>query len=65
MYIIVYGNIFDGLEFVGPFSDRDSALLYSEGDSGEWHIVELQPPPSEWNVADEVERKFNSYFEKE
>ena len=65
MYIIVSGNIFDGFEFIGPFNCHDSALLYIEDDPMEWSIVKLQSPQSEGNAIDEVERGFNSYFEKE
>jgi hypothetical protein len=59
MFVIVYGNFVDGLSFVGPFINHDSALLYCEGDNTEWHIVELSEPRecsgSVYDLIDELE----------
>lgn len=47
-YIIVYGDLIHGHQFVGPFEERDAALLFAEGPDGwsgsEWWIAELNEP---------------------
>lgn len=45
MFIIAYGDIVDGMTFVGPFLTHDDAVLHCEGDDTAWHIVPLIPPP--------------------
>lgn len=45
-FIIVYGDIFDGFTFVGPFDDHEVALAYAQADGCKpsWHITELETP---------------------
>ncbi len=44
-FIIIYGNVVDGLKFIGPFSDHESALEYAENDLlEEFNIAKLQNP---------------------
>jgi hypothetical protein len=47
-YILALGNIVDGLEFIGPFADRDAAVSYGESYVGvDWCIAELKPQEEE------------------
>ena len=47
-YIIIWGNIHDGYEFIGPFNGPEPATEYCEGDSeirdSTWEIALLQKP---------------------
>ena len=46
MFIVITGNVVDGLHFTGPFKDHDSALDYC-GDlpaMQEWTIADLYDP---------------------
>lgn len=31
-FVIIWGDLFDGLDIVGPFDDHDTALEYAESD---------------------------------
>jgi hypothetical protein len=42
MYVVSYGNAFDGLSLVGPFKTNDDACAYADGD--EYNIVEVASP---------------------
>ncbi len=45
IYIVTYGSIVDGFEFVGPFYDEETALKYCERNILEsWEIIPLTPP---------------------
>ena len=48
MYIIIVGNVIDGVELYGPFADVEEAQEYAESDRqirhDEWHIVHLIAP---------------------
>ena len=47
MFVIAFGNAWDGMTLTGPFDDHDVALAYAErhaDDTGEWNIVELETP---------------------
>lgn len=45
MFVVYYGNIVDGLSFVGPFVRREDAILHCTGDDTQWGIIELISPP--------------------
>lgn len=55
MIVVALGNAFDGLSLVGPFPDRETALLYCEGDDTDWHIIEMDPPPAEFSGEEDDE----------
>jgi hypothetical protein len=46
-YILVYGNIADGLTFLGPYADAEEAAAYAEAflDGENWDVIELHAPP--------------------
>ena len=44
-YIVIYGNIVDGMSFVGPFETHDAALRFINGDYGVWLIAPIELPP--------------------
>lgn len=44
MWVIVYGNPFDGLNLFGPFTDHDEAVEFAEAEFEEWHVVALERP---------------------
>ena len=47
-WILVCGNPIDGFQFVGPFSDSDSATEYAEKEGhGEWWVCEMDAPSDE------------------
>lgn len=44
MFVVAYGNPFDGISLVGPFDDAEVAAEYAvsyHGD-GEWWVKELE-----------------------
>jgi hypothetical protein len=43
-YIVIVGNVRDGLSFVGPWVHYDDALAYAEDIIDDWHIVDLEDP---------------------
>jgi hypothetical protein len=46
-WIIVKGNVIDGLTFIGPFEERDNAVQYGDFEihqSDDWCIAELEEP---------------------
>lgn len=45
MFVVCYGNIVDGMSFVGPFISHDDAVLHCDGDDSQWNIIELDAPP--------------------
>lgn len=46
-YILAYGNIADGLTFLGPYTDAGEAMAYAEAflDGENWDVIELHAPP--------------------
>lgn len=50
-YVIVYGSLVDGYEFVGPFEDRQAAQRFIDGKpsyyANNYWIARLRPP-STW-----------------
>ena len=44
MYIIAYGNVFEGMGFIGPFNTAEEAIEYAEHrvKNVEWHVGTLQ-----------------------
>lgn len=49
-HIVMTGNIIDGFQFIGPFDDRDDAVLYAQATyefRGDWWLAELQAPGEE------------------
>jgi hypothetical protein len=59
MFMICYGNVVDGLTFVGPFMDHDSAVAYCEGDDSQWNIIPLSSPPAEFSADATVSSGFS------
>jgi hypothetical protein len=53
IYVVAFGNPFDGVSLVGPFASHESALAYAENAEGDWWIKEIDPPPAEWMDAEE------------
>jgi hypothetical protein len=45
MYVVLYGNPFEGMSLVGPFMSIDDAQTYVFGEAGAWHIVKIEQPP--------------------
>ena len=47
-YILVYGNVADGLTFLGPYSDAEAAADYAEDHlkNEHWDVIELNTPPT-------------------
>ena len=43
-YIVIFGNIIDGLSIYGPFPSMIKAVEYAEEDGGEWVISALELP---------------------
>jgi hypothetical protein len=43
-YVILTGNIIDGMNIVGPFETHDDADEYASRYVDEWWIVELSAP---------------------
>lgn len=42
--IIIEGNIFDGLNFHGPFPDHEAAIEWAEKNlKGDWLVATLHP----------------------
>jgi len=46
-YILILGNIVDGLDFVGPFDTREAAIEYSDLIDTDWTFAELDEPEVE------------------
>lgn len=46
-YIIIFGNVVDGLTFRGPFETSSAAIDYADPLAEEWVIAELTPPQQE------------------
>ncbi len=47
VFVVAFGDCFNGLAFFGPFDDCDVAQDYAEehrSDDEEYHIVEVEPP---------------------
>ena len=42
-HIVVFGDVVNGLEFVGPFPTYDAAMDYAEQyhNCADWHVVQL------------------------
>jgi hypothetical protein len=53
--IVIFGNPVDGMHFVGPFEDAESASEYADGQRGsfDWWIAPIEPPPAESDSSDE------------
>lgn len=49
MYVVAFGNAFDGIVLIGPFNDHDTAVMYAENESSneDWTIVKLVPSDTE------------------
>lgn len=48
MFIVVYGNPFDGMTAAGPFNDGEDAAQWAEVNADEsWWIVPLTAPTTE------------------
>jgi len=45
MYMVAYGNVVDGMSFVGPFLNHEDAVLHCDGNDSQWNIIELVSPP--------------------
>lgn len=46
MFVVVIGNVFDGLDLIGPFDEMDEAQDYGDASRhDEWTAVELVAPP--------------------
>lgn len=45
MWIVVYGSVWEGLSFVGPFLEKEDAEKHCDGDKSDWNIVPLESPP--------------------
>jgi hypothetical protein len=46
-WIIIYGNPITGLQFAGPFPDRESALEWADNNpivEADWWITALEQP---------------------
>ena len=45
-YLVLIGNVIDGVEFFGPFDTHEDALEYASRHHGgaEWHIGTLNEP---------------------
>jgi hypothetical protein len=42
LHVVAFGDAFNGLTLVGPFTDYDDALAHAEAnnsDYGDWHVV--------------------------
>jgi hypothetical protein len=50
MFVVSYGNVFDGIRLVGPFSTFDEAFEFADGSDGPWEIAEMQPPAGEFDL---------------
>ena len=45
MYILVIGNVIDGLNFVGPFKSMKDAIYYGENETADdWNVANLLKP---------------------
>jgi hypothetical protein len=44
VFVIVWGNPFDGLSLEGPYDSHEDAMRQTDGVDSEWHIVVLDPP---------------------
>jgi hypothetical protein len=45
IYIVLSGNIFEGFELFGPFTDFDDACEWAEGSRElEWYVATLKHP---------------------
>lgn len=58
-FILVYGNVADGLTFLGPYSDAEAAMAYAEAflNGENWDVIKLNTPPTleEFDEFDERE----------
>jgi len=46
-YIIILGNVINGLDFVGPFDTREATIEYGDLINTEWTFAELDEPEVE------------------
>lgn len=48
-YMIMYGNVVDGMKFIGPFDSDEDAFGYAEMELTleDWWITQLQSPNHE------------------
>lgn len=45
MFVLIVGNVIDGLQLIGPFETAELANLYAEPITGEdWIVARLAPP---------------------
>ncbi len=46
MFILLIGNVIDGLNIVGPFPDNEDAVIWAEGNvkNEEWITTKLHNP---------------------
>lgn len=47
LHVVAFGDAFNGLTLVGPFTDYDDALAHAEvnnSDYGDWHVVAVDTP---------------------
>lgn len=45
MYVLIYGNPVDGLEFIGPFNSHETAIQHAETYIlSDWWIAEMEAP---------------------
>jgi len=44
MYVVAFGNAFDGLIFFGPFDSFDEAEAYANAENAgqEWNVVKVE-----------------------
>jgi len=49
MYIVVSGNIVDGLGFFGPFENAETANEWADDNFKEWIVTELEATGEEEN----------------
>ena len=45
MVIVIEGNPIDGMTFVGPFGSHEEAIIFMEGEGGDWWIANMETPP--------------------
>lgn len=50
-YVIMVGNVIDGLSFIGPFDSRAEAAEYAKGLIEDWLVAPVEEPDSdaEWH----------------
>lgn len=45
MYVVIAGDVVDGIDIIGPFDDPDEASTWGADFSmGDWHVVKVLTP---------------------